>query len=447
MAGFEQFADQVRQVTNAMESAPKAFALRNATRIDASGIVHGWWMVADQHGVISATGIDPASAGTDNADLPTSNALGASSGEADDGGFGAACQAAGLDPSAKDGSVVDVKGAIVTPGYIDIHSHGGWGAAFDDGPDAIDTARACHAWHGTTRQVCSLITNPVDVMCRNIKTLHQKMSGRPDILGSHLEGPFLALSRKGAHDPKCLRDPDPATLGKLLDAGDGSIRQITFAPELRHGFEAIHLMRQAGVIPAVGHTDADYETARRAFALGAGILTHMFNAMNGMHHRKPGPIPAALENPQVAIELINDGFHIHNPMLRVGLALAGKRTVFITDAMSATGCPDGHYKLGQLAVTVRNGHARLDSNGAIAGSTLLLERSVQRAVQVLGMPPADAVRAATLAPAHALGLDRPNSLMGAPLGLLGHGFAADALVLDPATWQVRHVWCAGREVR
>jgi N-acetylglucosamine-6-phosphate deacetylase len=169
--------------------------------------------------------------------------------------------------------------------------------------------------------------------------------------------------------------------------------------------------------------------------------------MNGLHHRNPGPIPAAVEDPRVSIELINDGFHVQDPMLRLGFAFAPHRTAFVTDAMSATGCPDGHYKLGELDVNVVDGHARLVSNGAIAGSTLLLERSVQRAVQVLGISPADAVEAATLTPARTFGLDRPNPLTGHPLGLLRPGYAADALLLDPADWAVRHVWCAGRKVR
>ena len=204
---------------------------------------------------------------------------------------------------------------------------------------------------------------------------------------------------------------------------------------------------KAGVVPAVGHCDADYETAKAGFDAGAGIMTHMFNAMNGLHHRKPGPIPAAVEDPRVTIELINDGFHVQDPMVKLGFEFAPHRTAFVTDAMAATDCPDGPYKLGALDVNVVDGHARLVSNGAIAGSTLLLEVAVQRAVNELGISPVDAVEAATLAPARAFGYDKPNAVTGAPLGLLAPGYAADLLLTDPSSWTVNQVWCAGRKLK
>lgn len=147
-------------------------------------------------------------------------------------------------------------------------------------------------------------------------------------------------------------------------------------------------------------------------------MTHMFNAMNGLHHREPGPIPAAVEDPRVTVELINDGFHVQDPMVRLGFGFAPHRIAFVTDAMAATDCPDGHYLLGALDVNVIDGHARLASNGAIAGSTLTLEKAVQRAVLELGFTPTDAVEAATLIPAKAFGFDRANPVTKQPLGLL-----------------------------
>ena len=163
--------------------------------------------------------------------------------------------------------------------------------------------------------------------------------------------------------------------------------------------------------------------------------------------RKPGPIPAAVEDPRVTIELINDGFHVQDPMVKLGFEFAPHRTAFVTDAMAATDCPDGPYKLGALDVNVVDGHARLVSNGAIAGSTLLLEVAVQRAVNELGISPVDAVEAATLAPARAFGYDKPNAVTGAPLGLLAPGYAADLLLTDPSSWTVNQVWCAGRKLK
>ena len=416
----ESRARIVENITKALASQPSPVAIRGARKVDARGELSHYWVVSDAAGVIVATGTD-------------------------DGEFASACRSVGIEP---DGSaVIDAEGRILTPGYVDIHAHGAWERSFDDGPEGIDTARAGHAVHGTTRQVLSLITNPMDVICENIRNVRAAMDRRPDVLGCHLEGPFLALARKGAHDPNCLIDPTSDVVERLLDAADGCIRQITIAPELPHGLGAIEQFARAGVVPAVGHCDADYAMAKRGFDAGAGIMTHMFNAMNGLHHRDPGPIPAAVEDPRVTIEIINDGFHVANPMVRLGFGFAPHRTAFVTDAMAATDCPDGPYKLGALDVNVVDGHARLVSNGAIAGSTLLLEVAVRRAVNELGVSPVDAVEAATLTPARTFGYDKPNPVTGAPLGLVAPGFAADLLLTDPADWTVEHVWCAGRRLR
>ena len=412
--------DTVRRVTAALTGAPAAFAVRGARKVDARGIEDHGWAVAGPDGVIAATGTR-------------------------DDDFEAACRAVGIDPNGA--AVTDADGRLMTPGYVDIHAHGSWERSFDDGPEGIDIARTGHLVHGTTRQVLSLITNPIDVMCGNLRTVRAAMDRRPDVLGSHLEGPFLAMARKGAHDPACLKDPVPDIVEAMLEAADGSLRQITIAPELPHGMSAIRRFAEAGTVPAVGHCDADYATARRAFDEGAGLMTHMFNAMNGLHHREPGPIPAAVEDPRVTIELINDGFHVQDPMVRLGVGFAPHRLAFVTDAMAATDCPDGPYKLGALDVNVVDGHARLVSNGAIAGSTLLLEVAVRRAVRVIGMGPVDAVEAATLTPARVFGLDRPNPVTGAPLGLVAPGYAADILLTDPERWTVETVWCAGRRIR
>lgn len=377
------YLDAVKKIDDSLKSnEERNFVVRNVNVVDARGIVpNSWILVSD--GVILETGI-----------LDEDLAL--------------AISTRGL--SASDLSVVDGRGCFATPGYIDLHAHGAWEHSFDDGAEGIAIARAYHMLHGTTRQVLSLITNPLDVMQENLRTVKRVMQTRPDVLGSHLEGPFLALSRKGAHDPNCLVDPTPERVEALLEAADGTLRQITLAPEREHGMEAIKRFVEAGVIPAVGHCDADYKTARAAFNAGSTLMTHMFNAMNGIHHRKPGPIPAALEDSRVTIELINDGFHVENPVLRMAFDAAPNRIAFVTDAMAATGCADGAYKLGALDVTVTDGHARLVSNGAIAGSTLILEVAVERAVKELGIGLSAAIAAATLIPARALGVDKPNAI-------------------------------------
>ena len=343
-------------------------------------------------------------------------------------------------------NIIDVAGFIVCPGFIDIHSHGAWGASFDNGASAISQARACHMIHGTTRQVLSLITNPWDLLLANVREAAQVSREREDVLGLHLEGPFLAVQRKGAHDEECLLDPSAERVNELLDAADGQLRQITIAPELPHGIDAISQFTAAGVHAAVGHCDADYEVATKGFNSGADILTHMFDAMNGISHRAPGPIPAAVENESVVCEIIADGFHVQVPALRLASRFACHRLALVTDSMSATGCPDGAYTLGKLEVNVVNGHARLASNGAIAGSTLVLEQAVQRMVHEVGMSVQDAIEAATYTPARAIGVHKPNVITRLPLGLLREGYAADLLVLHPDTLEVQRVWCAGQEV-
>jgi N-acetylglucosamine-6-phosphate deacetylase len=439
----------VERVTKCIEGEALGWlVVYNARKIDARGVCDDYWVIAHD-GVIAQCGSGASSLAT------ACCKLGIAQGECRDdarGGGDADSGCAGSSMAAplklrEDVVEVDAQGKNLTPGYIDIHAHGAWDRSFDDGAEGIDVARTGHLVHGTTRQVLSLITNPMDVMCENLRQVKTAMRRRPDVLGAHLEGPFLALSRKGAHDPNCLKDPTGDLVDRLLDAADGSIRQITIAPELPHALSAIRRFAEAGVVPAVGHSDANYETALRGFEAGAGVMTHMFNAMNGLKHRDPGPIPAAVGDPRVTIELINDGFHVQDPVLKMALDFAPHRIALVTDAMSATDCPDGAYKLGALDVTVTDGHARLVSNGAIAGSTLLLEHAVQRAVKKLGMAPADAVEAATLTPARAFGLDCCNSVTGAPIGLIAPNYAADLLISDGDTWQVEHVWCAGRPVR
>lgn len=426
----------VSKIRQAVMGRSDTFAIRNATAIDARGIQQHYWLVSSE-GKIVATGTrDAEFEQAWDASCPQSAEHVAQPHHLGDSTQGH-----------RNNMVIDAQGAIVTPGYIDIHTHGARESSFDDGMTGIDTARAWHALHGTTRQVLSLITNPLDVMCSNLHTVAKACQERPDCLGAHLEGPFLALSRKGAHDPQCLLDPKPHYVEQLLDAAQGCIRQITIAPELPHGLDAIRRFAEAGVIPAIGHCDADYEMTRRGIDAGARILTHVFNAMNGIHHRKPGPIPAVLEDTRVQVELINDGFHIQNPVVKLAFALFAGRIALITDSMAATGCPDGSYTLGKLAVTVDDGHARLVSNGAIAGSTLTLEESVRRGVEELGLSAVDVVAAATLGPAHALGVDKPNKVTAYPLGLLAPGYSADCIIHAAHSWTVEDVWCEGRRLR
>lgn len=322
------------------------------------------------------------------------------------------------------------EGAILTPGFIDIHGHGGAGASFDDGVDAIRTARELHRAHGTTRAVISLVTAPLDDLARRVGEIADLMATDADVLGSHLEGPFLDPGHHGAHEPSLLREPATADVQRLLDAGRGTVRQVTIAPELPGGLEAIRLIVASGAAAAVGHTDADAATAVAAFEAGATILTHAFNAMPGIHHRAPGPVLAAAADHRVVLEAIADNVHLDPHVIRLLFDAAPGRIALVTDAMAAAGSADGNYDLGAVKVTVADGIARADDTGSIAGSTLTQDVALQRAVEA-GVTLVDAVRALTQTPATSIGL-------GAQLGDLTPGRIGDAVLLD-ARLRVQHV--------
>lgn len=245
-----------------------------------------------------------------------------------------------------------------------------------------------------------------------------------ELAGIHLEGPYLATQRCGAHDPALLRSPDLAEFQRILRAGRGHVRMITLAPELPGALELVRAAVSEGVVAAVGHTDADYATVCAAFDAGATVATHLFNQMRPLHHRDPGPVAAALTDDRVTVEVINDGVHLHPAVVRMAWAAAGAdRTAFVTDAMAAAGLGDGDYTLGGRRVRVADGTARLADTGAIAGSTITLADAVRRALRDLGIPLAAAVRAASTVPAAALRL--------ADVGALLPGRYADLVVLEP----------------
>ncbi|MCR2764056.1 amidohydrolase family protein [Microbacterium sp. zg.B48] len=333
-----------------------------------------------------------------------------------------------------DGERAAGAGATLTPGFIDIHGHGGAGESYDDGPDGIRAARALHRAHGTTRAVISLVTAPPETLQRRAAMVADLMQTDADILGSHLEGPFLSAGYRGAHEGTLLRPPDADTVTGLLSAGRGTIRQVTIAPDLPGALDAIRMVVDAGAVAAVGHTGADFDLARAAFDAGATILTHAFNAMPPLHHRDPGPVAAAASDPRVTLEVIADGVHLHPALVRIAFALAPGRVALVTDAMAAAGSGDGRYTLGSLGVDVAGGIARLSGGGAIAGSTLTQDAALRCAVAA-GVPLAEAVAALTAVPARAVG--RAHHL-----GSLRAGMTADAVLLSRALETVA-VWTGG----
>lgn len=330
---------------------------------------------------------------------------------------------------------IDVGGLWFVPGFMDLHCHGGGGHPYDDGPDEIAAALLTHRAHGTTRSLISLVANPVAQIRESLGVIADLTSSDPLILGSHLEGPFLARERRGAHNPDFLHEPMPYEVEELLGASRGTLRQLTIAPELPGAFETIDVLVENGVTVAVGHTEATFDVTREAFDRGARLLTHVFNAMPGIHHRAPGPVIAAFEDDRVTIELILDGLHVHPDVAAMVFRAAPGRVALVTDAMAAAGASDGDYRLGSLNVTVRDGLAVLSGTSTIAGSTLTQDVALRCAIETAAVDPADAVAALTATPARALGLESRH-------GYLAPGFAADAVFLDHE-WRVQQVWADG----
>jgi N-acetylglucosamine-6-phosphate deacetylase len=326
----------------------------------------------------------------------------------------------------------DLGDVTVVPGFVDIHTHGGGGATYSTtDPEEARKAADFHARHGTTTTMASLVTAPLDELVSQTACLADLVTDGV-IAGVHLEGPFLSAARCGAHEPSLLRDPVESDVAKVLS---DAVKMVTIAPELPSGLTAIRQVVEAGVVAALGHTDATYEEMVAGADAGATVATHLFNGMRPFHHRDPGPVGAALNDPRLLLEVINDGIHLDPQVVRVALAAAGTdRVALITDAMVATGMPDGRYTLGSLDVDVAGGVARLATGAhSIAGSTLTMNVAYARAVKA-GVSLVDASRMASTTPAQAFGWYT--------VGALETGKRADLVVLDEE-YAVRKVMRAG----
>ena len=330
----------------------------------------------------------------------------------------------------------DFPDCLVVPGFIDMHVHGGGGSTYLQAGE-IATAAAFHLRHGTTTTLASLVTTSPAELLGGVRALADA-TRQGTIAGIHLEGPWLSAARCGAHDRTQMRDPEPAEIDAVLAAAAGTIRMVTLAPERPGSDDAIRRFRDAGVVVAVGHTDATYEQTRRAVALGARVGTHLFNAMPPLNHRAPGPALALLQEPQVTVELIADGVHVHPAMMHAVIRAAGPdRVAVITDAIAAAGCDDGEFRLGAVAIDVMSGVARVRGTSTIAGSTATMDRLFRNLVP-LGPDPeaalAAAVQVTSATPARALGLKQVGSLRA--------GYDANLVVLE-RDLQVRAVMAHG----
>ena len=313
------------------------------------------------------------------------------------------------------------------PGFVDTHCHGAVGVSFGD-PDPARNLDAIeyHRSHGTTTIFASTVTEPIEKLEAQLAVL-RALYDEGHLAGVHLEGPFLAPERKGAHDEALLRDPDPASVERLIAAGGPALKMITMAVEREHAEAATRRFAEAGVAVAFGHSDADDVVTAESIEWGATVATHLFSAMRSIHHRDPGPVPVLLADERVMVELICDGVH-HKPVIAAMSidAATPRRVALVTDAMSATGKGDGRYILGELEVEVTAGTARLvtadGTPGAIAGSTLTMAKAFEFVVQQVGVSIPDAALMAATTPAAWHRLDG--------VGVLAPGRWADLCLVD-----------------
>jgi N-acetylglucosamine-6-phosphate deacetylase len=333
----------------------------------------------------------------------------------------------------------DLGGRLLTAGFVDIHVHGGDGAAFQDAtPGAGRRAAQFHLEHGTTTILAGLGSRPLDELAAAARALVPLVEDGV-LAGIFYEGPFLSHARRGAHDPRVLRQPNVIEMQRLLTAGAGTVRMVTIAPELPGALDLVRAVIDAGAVAAVGHTDASYHECTAAFDAGATVATHLFNGMRPIHHRDPGPVAAALSDNRVVCEVIADGFHLHDGTVKLAFdAVKPSRVALITDAIEAAGAGDGEYDHGGMVIQVREGMAMLADGSSIAGSTLTMDKALRRAVICAGVPLHDAVMAATATPARAIGLDQH-------VGVIASGARADLVVLDESL-TVAQVMKGGRWV-
>ena len=323
---------------------------------------------------------------------------------------------------------VSAHGCYVIPGLTDLHFHGCVGEDFSDAtPDGLQKMADYELSRGIT-QICpagmTLGEDQLTKICQNAAAHRAKNTGGAELVGLHLEGPFLSMAKKGAQNGAYIHDPDSAMLHRLQEAAGGLVKLVTLAPEQPNSLEFIQSARQDGVTVSLGHTTADYDTACAAYKAGARQATHLFNAMPPFTHRAPGVVGAAFDYPEVKVELICDGVHIHPAVVRTVFKLFGSdRVILISDSLRATGMPDGRYPFGGQEIEVHGNRATMaDDPNTLAGSVSDLMACLKTAVS-FGIPLADAVTAAAVNPAKVLGIYNR-------LGSLDIGKEANAAILD-----------------
>jgi N-acetylglucosamine-6-phosphate deacetylase len=351
-------------------------------------------------------------------------------------------------------SVTDFGDGVIAPGYVDIHIHGSSGYdVMDDAPEALAAIERLLTRHGVTSYFPTTLTAPIDTILRALERLADAIekceqdceitpdrkkpnrAGRALPLGIHLEGPFLSHPCRGVHPPDLLLPPRLETFERFWQAARGRIRIITIAPELDGAIELTAAAAARGVCVSLGHSDADFSATERAIAAGARHATHTFNAMRPLHHRHPGILGAVLTDNRITGDIIADGIHLDPSIIKLFARAKGlDQTVLITDAIAATGMPDGRYRLGSFEVDVKDGKCTRD--GKLAGSVLTMDRAVRNLARFAEWDLPQAVAAATRNPARVARCTYK--------GVLNAGADADFVVLD-AQGNVRRTFIGGIE--
>ncbi|AGA57407.1 N-acetylglucosamine-6-phosphate deacetylase [Thermobacillus composti KWC4] len=348
-----------------------------------------------------------------------------------------------LPPEAASAVRVDGEGGWVLPGFIDLHVHGGAGGDFMDADEAsLRAITRFHALHGTTGMLATTLTaskERLDAAIEAVSRFTASPMPHAQLLGVHLEGPFVSFKWRGAQNPDHILPPRLDWLEDWTSRWPGLIKIQTLAPETEGALEYIGRLKACGIVPACGHTDATLADMRAAADRGLRHAVHMFNAMRPYHHREPGTVGAVLTDDRIMAEVIADGHHVHPAGIEMLIRAKGPRgVILITDAMAAAGMPDGEYDLGGLSVIMQDGVARLRDSGNLAGSTLTMIDAFRFVVRKAGVSVADASRMASLNPARQIGVDRVT-------GSLAPGKQADVLLLD-AGLGLRRVWIKGQEL-
>jgi N-acetylglucosamine-6-phosphate deacetylase len=341
-----------------------------------------------------------------------------------------------------DAKEVDAKHLTAIPGFVDVHIHGAGGRDVMEGTsDAMSAVAGMLARHGTTSFVATTVTASPEDTCRSVEGIaryiavqHETDEPLAEVLGVHYEGPFINPARRGVHPTEWIQLPSSEMMERFFQAAAGNARILTIAPELMGAAPCIDAARKAGVVVAMGHTDATYEQARAGMARGVRHAVHVYNAMRPFSHRDSGVIGAVLTSPEVTAELIADGVHVEEAAMRLLIQAKGAGgVVLVSDGVSATGMPDGKYMLGKFEVTVSGGVCR-NAEGNLAGSTLTLDRALRNVV-ALGASLHDAVRMLTTNPATLLGIEFKK-------GALRTGADADIVLLDESL-HIANVWARG----